>query len=416
MGRKERVWPAIIVGGGAAGLMAAIFAARGGLSVLVVETRRRPGAKILMSGGGRCNVLPSKVELDEFYTSGSTRSLRNLLQAWPLDEVRYFFEHDLGVRLKTEPSGKVFPRSDDAREVLGALLNECTRCGVRLQAPFRVNETHRREGSAGSVFGLSGAGRERLHGRRLVLATGGLSLPSTGSDGAGLEMARRFGHHPVPTYPALVPLLSAETRWQALAGVSVRVRLNAERRGRLLGSCEGDLLFTHRGFSGPAVLDLSRHLTHPGGGDVRLLVQWGGGSVLDWDGILQRRGRGRVGGTLCERLPERLAACLLALSGVEPERKLAELPRAARRRLAEVLGNFPLPVAGNEGYRTAEVTGGGIPLSEVAAKTLESRLVPGLYFCGEILDVIGRLGGYNFLWAWVTGRRAGEALAAATYP
>jgi hypothetical protein len=417
-------WPVIVVGAGAAGLTAAIFAGRHlagrGERVLLLETRAKPGAKIRVSGGGRCNVLPSRYELDDFHTAGSVKAMRNVLFSWPLAEVRGFFEEDLGVPLKVEPTGKVFPVSERPQEVVEALLRECARAGVELRAPFRVVAARRvstlaaadgSEGAAGAGFELESERGDRASGRRVVLATGGLSLPKSGSDGGGLEIARALGHLVEPTYPALVPLLSGDLRWRELAGVGVRVRLRATEGDRVLEERAGDFLFTHRGFSGPVVLDLSRHLTAPGGAGRQLEVAWGALGEGEWDARLRRGGKESVLAVLRGALPRRLAEAITRLAGVPAERALAELPREERARLVGVLDHYRLPVAGDEGYATAEVTGGGIALGELHLKTLESRKVPGLHFCGEMVDVTGRIGGYNFLWAWVSGRRAGEGAA-----
>jgi len=397
----------VVLGAGAAGLTAAIFAARGGASVTVVETRPRPGAKIRVSGGGRCNVLPTRVSENDFHTQGSRHAMRNVLFSWPLEDVRAFFERDLGIPLKDEPTGKVFPRSDRSRDVVDALLEALRRSGARLRAPCRVVRLDRREVGG---FCLTTADGERLDCARVVLATGGLSLPKSGSDGAGLEMAVGLGHNRVPTYPALVPLLSPDASLRALSGLSVRARVSVERRGKRIDEAEGSLLFTHRGFSGPVILDLSHYVTRDG--DVDLRVRWGGDDAGDWDAILRQGGRGTVSSVVRRHLPARLAALLVERAGVAPSKKTSELTRPARRSLVETLERFRLPVAGSEGYATAEVTGGGVPLRELSTATLESRVVPGLYLCGEIVDVTGRLGGYNFLWAWVTGHKVGRALAA----
>jgi predicted Rossmann fold flavoprotein len=412
MSARETVRPAVVVGAGAAGLTAAIFAGRAGVPALVLETRPSPGAKIRISGGGRCNVLPSRVDLSDFHTSGSRNTLRNILLSWPLADVRAFFERDLGVPLKDEPTGKVFPRSDDARDVVAALLREAARCGADILGGFRVASARRVESEGPPRFVLAADDGREVLARRVVLATGGLSLPKTGSDGGGLRMAERFGHRIAPTYPALVPLLGGDPDLRELAGVSVRVELTAEGAGELERR-EGDLLFTHRGFSGPVVLDASRHVTAPGGDSVRLRVRWGGAGV-DWDGLLRAGGRQTVGTVVRAHLPRRLAALLIERAGSDPEQSTSELPRGSRKRLVEVLTGDLLEITGNEGFRTAEVTGGGVQLGEVNPVTLESRHVPDLFFCGEILDGNGRLGGYNFFWAWVTGRRAGTAVAAAS--
>lgn len=408
----EPVWPVIVVGAGAAGFLAAIFAARQGARVLLLETRPTPGAKIRVSGGGRCNLLPSRVELQDFHTSGSVYAARNVLFSWPLPAVTAFFEEDLGIPLKVESTGKVFPQSDDARQVVRALLGAAAAAGVVLRTAFRVREIEPLEHGGrgdGARFQLRGDAGRRASCRNLILATGGLSLPKTGSDGAGFEFARRLGHSIVPPYPALVPLVSHDAAWKALRGVSARVHIRVERREaaavRTLEGRTGDLLVTHRGFSGPVVLDVSRHVTASRHAPVQLTVHWSPDAIADWDAHLRQGGKRQTAQLLRPHLPRRLADHLLGLALLPAERCAAQLTRAERQRLVDVLQRYPLPVDGDEGYATAEVTGGGVPLAEL--RGLESRNVPGLYFCGEIVDVIGRLGGYNFLWAWVSGRKAG---------
>jgi predicted Rossmann fold flavoprotein len=225
-------------------------------------------------------------------------------------------------------------------------------------------------------------------------------------------MAVALGHGMVPTYPALVPLLSNDSKWHTLSGVSLRVRVKVECDRQTIEEAEGGMLVTHRGFSGPVILDTSHYMTRDRG--VALRVHWGGREVDDWSDVLRQGGRATVASAVQRYLPNRLAALLIDHAAVEPTVRLSELRRTDRDRLADVLSRFVLPVNGSEGYATAEVTGGGVPLGEISPRTLESRVVPGLHLCGEIIDVTGRLGGYNFLWAWVTGRKVGRALATAS--
>jgi predicted Rossmann fold flavoprotein len=405
-------WPIVIVGAGAAGLLAGIFAGRAGRPALLLESRPRPGAKIRVSGGGRCNVLPSEMELDDFHTEGSRNALKNVLASWPLRECRAFFEQELGVRLVVEPTGKVFPASSDAKEVLHALFAELERAGGTIAGGARVEAlTLAADAGDGARFELRLAGGRTLRARSVIVATGGLSLPKTGSDGFGYKLAHDLGHNVLRRYPALVPLLTTERRWNELAGVSLVAKLSAMHGDRLLGARTGDFLFTHEGFSGPVVLDQSRYFTGPDSEGVHFTAGWLGLGREAWDERLRAGGSRSVMLLLREHLPRRLAGVLVHFAAVDPERKLSELTREERKRLVHLLGECPLSVSGHAGYAVAEVTGGGLALDEVRAKTLESRRVPGLYFCGEVLDVTGRIGGFNFLWAWVSGRKAGTAAA-----
>jgi predicted Rossmann fold flavoprotein len=408
--RGDCVHPLVVVGAGAAGLFAATFAARDGARVLLLETSERPGAKIRVSGGGRCNLLPRVARLEDFWTTGSRLALRNILFAWPLEEVRAHFERRLGLALVDEPSGKVFPRSGSAREVSDALLADCRRAGVELRAGARVLALRAATADPARFAVELGTG-EVLAARRVVLATGGLSLPKTGSDGAGYRFAQALGHSLRSPRPALVPLLTANPIWHELAGVALPVTARVLREGVVLEERGGDLLFTHRGFSGPVVLDLSRHFTDPHPPPARLRVAWGGLARREWDAILREGGGRLVATALRTRLPDRLADRLAARAELAPGTRASGLRREARRRLALELADCDLDVSGDEGFRAA-VTGGGVPLEEVHPRTLESRLRAGLHFAGEMLDATGRLGGFNFLWAWVTGRTAGRSAAA----
>jgi hypothetical protein len=400
--------PLVVVGAGAAGLMAALWAAGGTRPVLLLEGGDRPGKKILISGGGRCNVLPSAVEPGDFVTDGSPHTLAKILRAWPLEEVRRFFEEDLGVTLQEEPeAGKLFPASGKARTVLDALLTAVNQRGVRFRLGARVVGLERVE-----RWRVRLAGGETLLAGAVILATGGLSAPATGSDGGGLRIAESLGHTRVPTYPALVPLTSSLPAHGGLAGVSLPVTLTTPLLGgKRTYTSRGGFLFTHQGYSGPAVLNLS-HLAVRGamlGAPPPIWVQWTDLGSVAWDALLRSKG-GPLLPLLRSLLPQRLAEQLLTEAGLAGVVG-SQLRREERAHLVEHLTRYPLPWAGHEGYRTAEVTGGGIPLNEADPITLESSLAPGLYLCGEMLDAFGPIGGYNFLWAWVTGRIAGEAAA-----
>ena len=410
--------PVVVIGAGAAGLMAALFAARAGAPVVLVEGTPDGGRKILISGGGRCNILPSVVTPARYVTDSSPNTLRKLLLAWPLREQIPFFEHELGMPLELEAeSGKLFPSSHKARDVRDTLVRGVREAGARIFFGTRVTDVAPMHtladppGDPGARWRVTLAGAPALEASAVVLATGGLSVPATGSDGFGLELAKRLGLEVHPTYPALTPLTADPHPHVDLAGVSLEVTIRVPD-ARPSFETTGGFLFTHRGWSGPTVLDAS-HLAirgTGGGGRRELLVQWTGLDAAAWDTRLGP-GSGTVRTALAADLPRRLADRLLDEARVDADTPLAQLRRDDRRALVETLSAYPLPWTGDEGYKKAEVTGGGVSLAAVDPKTLESRAHPGLHLCGEVLDAFGPIGGHNFLWAWSTGRTAGSAAA-----
>ena len=399
-----------VIGAGAAGVMASIFAASAGAETILLERTRDGGRKILISGGGRCNILPSRVELARFVTDSSAATLRNIVRSWPLDAQIAFFEREAGIPLVEEAdSGKLFPQSQSARDVRDRLLAYARSRGTVVQTNSMV--TALAQQPSGWIVERDGAGP--VAADAVILATGGLSVPSTGSDGRGLQIAEALGHRVNATYPALTPLIAAPL-YAELSGVSLRAEITA-RSGSRQARATGGFLFTHRGYSGPAVLDVSHVAVRSTRERQRAIirVRW---TQLDdgaWNQALQRSGPRTVLSAVAREVPQRLAAALIAAAAVDPDCRLAHLSRTDRLRLIEVLVRGPLPWTGDEGYRKAEVTGGGVALSEVHPATLESRICKGLFLCGEMLDAFGPIGGYNFLWAWATGRAAGIAAATA---
>ncbi len=343
----------------------------------------------------------------------------------------------MGIPLVVEPgtdpadpaTAKLFPASSRARDVRDGLLGLALRRGVErrfgaavadlVPPPGHPDERPDEWEAERDAWTIRLEDGEPIRAAAVVLATGGLSLPGTGSDGRGIEIARRLGHAVHPTYPALTPLTAAPHPHAALAGISLGVALTAPglRPGVRAATARGGFLFTHRGWSGPAVLDLShlavrsRRAAETGSGPRQpLLVRWTELDEAAWDEAL-RIAPGKVSTLLGRHLPDRLAAVLLAAAGVPAGRLAPQLRRDERRSLAAALARYPLPWTGDEGYARAEVTGGGVALSEVDPRTLESRRHPGLFLCGEMLDAFGPIGGHNFSWAWVTGRLAGRAAA-----
>ena len=396
-----------VIGAGPAGMTAAYHAARRGRRVVLIDRAKPPGAKILLSGGGRCNVLPRQVEASSYTTDSSPHTLRKILLSWPLPEVRAFLEGPVGLRLTEDrKTGKVYPFAGGGKEVRDRLLAAARGAGAELRTGRRVVDLQPDERR--SVVLEDGEG---ILAGRVVLATGGLSYPETGSDGTGLEIARRLGHSLVEPYPALVALRSRNVAHHALAGLSLPVALRVGE-GREAVEAQGDFLFTHRGYSGPVVLNLAHRAARAlqAGERLPITVSWGAKSEPEWIEILSSpRGR-TLRALLRQALPDRLVVLLLEELGLV-SRRGAELRGPERRSLLQALTAYRLTWRRAGGFDEAEVTGGGVPLAEVDPKTLESRLSPRVHFAGEILDAFGPIGGTNFLWAFVTGKLAGEGAA-----
>jgi hypothetical protein len=406
----------VIIGAGAAGLMAGIWAGRSDpkRSIVVLDGAKKLGAKILVSGGGRCNVTHRHVEASAF--AGSSRhAIAKVLRRFDVSQTVAFFR-ELGVELKREETGKLFPTTDSARTVLDALLAAARQANVTIQHPRRV-ETVEKIGKSFLVRGEWG----EIEARQIVLATGGKSLPKTGSDGHGFEIAKTLGHTTTPRiFPALVPLTLPPGHFiRDLSGLTVPATLEVRSsQGKKLIAFTNSTLCTHFGLSGPSVLDISRYYLGAQFDDpeTKLMINWWPGKTDEkLDAELQSLGRATVLKCLRENLPERLARVLCHQAGVEPSTSGHELTRVQRLALARIVTQMPLPISGDRGYNFAEVTAGGVPLSELHLHTMESRRCPGLYFCGEICDVDGRIGGFNFQWAWASGYVAGIAVGRNSY-
>lgn len=403
----------VIIGAGAAGLMSAIWAGRTHPDgrIMLLDGARSLGAKILVAGGGRCNVTHDHVDENQ-YAGSSRKAIRKVLKRFDVPATVQFFR-DLGVSLKREETGKLFPVTDRARTVLDALLNETARVGVDLRFPLRVQGVSRNENGGFTVRSPWGA----IKGRILILATGGRSLPKTGSDGSGYDLARSLGHTITPSvFPALVPLTVREDCFlRELSGITLQTTLEVRSgTGKKLAAFTNSTLCTHFGLSGPGPLDISRYLTaarieDPG---ATLLVNWLPGESFDSvDAWLQAIENKSVGRALSDRLPDRLASALCSQAKIDPTTPGHALTRELRRILAHRLTAMNVPVTGDRGFTYAEVTAGGVPLNELNLDTMESRTCKSLHLCGEICDVDGRIGGFNFQWAWASGFVAGIAAA-----
>lgn len=396
-----------VVGAGAAGLAAAIFAAEAGATVILLERTDKAGKKILMSGGTRCNVLPVVMKDSDYHTSSSIHRMRRIFRSWSVEECHEWFVHDLNLPLACEmETNKWFPVSNSARDVRDALLKRVLDLGIDVRYGFCLD---RLEPCAGRwiVFADDGV---NVSADAVILSTGGYSVPTVGTDGKGHDAVQRMGVPIRPVYPALTPLHGVHPGGESLPGVTVQTTITVrEPSGKVLEqNHRAGFLFTHDGFSGPSILDLSHHAVMAIDTDVPLPIfetNWVGRTSDEID-LLFSRGSGLVV-TLVEKLvPARLAAALVKEAGLDGIR-IGDLRRDQRKSLVRILTAYPLRITGHDGYRKAEVTGGGVPLEAIDTATMGVKSHPGLYLCGEILDVFGRIGGFNFLWAWVTGRLAG---------
>lgn len=415
-GDVDRSLDLAIVGAGAAGLAAAIFAAEHAqrsrpLNIALLDGAKSIGAKILVSGGGRCNVTHHQVAPADFF--GNRNIIKNVLAAFSVEDTTRWLA-SLGVELKQEQTGKLFPITDRARTVLNALIDRCREQGVEILAGKRVTEVERCEGGF-IVHHTQGL----VRAKKIILATGGRSLPKSGSDGLGYELARRLGHHVTGTSPALVPLiLDDQCFHQDLAGLSQVVELTTLVGRKMADRRRGSLLWTHFGISGPIVMDASRFWTlarHEGVG-LSLFGNFFPGftqeQVITWFvELTARMPRRTLTKTLAQRVPERFAQVFCHYIHTDPAIPIAQCPKRERDRLLGSLTRFVFPVERDRGWNYAEVTAGGVPLEEINFRTMESKLVPDLYLVGEILDCDGRIGGFNFQWAWATGFLAGRAAA-----
>jgi predicted Rossmann fold flavoprotein len=409
----------VVIGAGAAGLLAASRAAERGRSTLLLEKNRKPGVKILMSGGTRCNITQATDNrgiVRAFGTAG--RFLHSPLAALGVDETIALFEAE-GVVTKVEETGKVFPVSNRAIDVLQALLRRLERSGATLVMAEPVLDIALRAvpGNGGvsvPAWQIVTANRT-IECESIILTTGGRSYPGSGTTGDGYAWLTRLGHTIVTPRPALVPI-TIQAPWTAeLRGITIPdVRLQVLDHDRTLDSRRGSLLFAHFGLSGPVALDASRVIsTHASPSALRLVIDFLPGMTgEELDQYLKSQsvqsGKQLLAVVLAEYLPRRLVDALLANTGLAADRKAAALSRVERARLVSTLKQLTIPITGTLGFEKAEVTTGGVSLDEVDSRTCQSKLCSGLYLAGEILDLDGPIGGYNFQAAWSTGYLAGS--------
>lgn len=415
----------LIIGGGAAGLMAAARAAETGKRTLLLEKNKQTGVKILMSGGTRCNITHATDQAGiaaafATFDKKQAQFLRSALAALPPERVIEIVEAE-GVATKVEDTGKIFPVSNKAIHVRDALQKHAVDHGVELRLNFSVDDVQK--DTDGFVVR---SGDDVVRGKRLLLTSGGQSYPGCGTTGEGYEWARQFGHRIVNPVPALTPLTTDETWIHDLKGITVPdasisiVRNDPSRAAgdyglkQFLDTRRSSLLFTHFGFSGPSSLDISRVITRDD--DCKdmsvicdFLPQIGFEPFLaEFTSTLKAAGSKQLSKIVPQFVPRRLAEAIIVRAGIELEQRAAEMSKKQIRSLVVQLKACLVPLSGTLGFKKAEVTAGGVHLSEVDSKTMQSKLVEGLFFAGEILDIDGPIGGFNFQAAFSTGWLAGQ--------
>ena len=436
----------VIIGGGAAGMMAAIAAAGSGRPVLLLEQNEKLGKKLFITGKGRCNLTnASSSEQHLSSVVSNSRFLYSAETAFDAEAVMRFFE-SLGLRLKTERGERVFPVSDHSSDVIRTLEYECRRLGVQIRlhtkvkgllvrnaetveqttdspdtAPGEADRKHKKkktdEKPLQQICGAELADGQKIPAAAVILATGGISYPLTGADGSGHAMAEKVGHKITGLRPALVPLMTKEGWVSQLAGLSLRnVSVTVKDGKKKLYEDFGEMLFTHRGVSGPVILSASSFVSRYLPGKLQLLIDLKPAleeEKLDHRLIreLEATGTKQMKTVMAALLPHSLIGQVLRLAQVEEAARACDISKQERRAILHILKAFPLTITGTEGFEQAIITQGGIHTKEINPSTMESKLVSGLYFAGECMDVDALTGGFNLQIAWSTGRKAGLAAA-----
>ena len=403
----------LVVGGGAGGMMAAITAARNGHKVTLLEKNEKCGKKIYITGKGRCNVTNAS-DLDVIFDNMVTNKkfLYSSFYTFSNTDVMNFFE-EIGCKLKVERGNRVFPASDKSSDVISALVREMNRLDVTIMYHSNVDEIVTKDGKAVGVK----VNKKILYGDAVIVATGGLSYPVTGSTGDGYRFAEKVGHTIKECKPSLVPLYVKEEFVKELQGLSLRnVELTLKAGKKTLYNNFGEMLFTHFGISGPLVLSASSHAAaYKKGGELTVTIDLK--PALSFEQLDQRLLRDfekninkKFSNSLDELLPKKMIPVIIELSKINPDKKVNTVTKEERNNLVHLMKSFPLTITKLGGYNNAVITKGGIAVNEIDPSTMESKFVKGLHFAGEVLDLDALTGGYNITIAWSTGYMAGNSI------
>lgn len=411
MSTKPILADAVIIGGGAAGSFCAITAARRGLSVIVLEPNEKIGRKLRITGKGRCNVTNnSDIRTVMNHIPDHSRFLYGALTRFSPEDTMQFYE-DLGIPLKTERGNRVFPVSDNANDIADALQNELRRLGVTIiheKAVDLITED-------GRICAVD-TSNQRIRTDRCVIATGGKSYPKTGSEGSGYRLASKLGHSIVSPLPSLVPLVSDDRCCAELQGLSLRnIELSAYEDDKSIYRERGEMLFSHFGITGPLVLSASAHMRHFGTAEYKVILDLK--PALDEKTLDLRILRDfskyqnkAIRNALGDLLPKAMIPVILSRIAVPGGKPVHEITKEERKKLVHELKNFTITINGTRPIEEAVVTAGGVSTDEINPRTMESKLVSGLYFAGEIMDLDAYTGGYNLQIAWSTANLAGNSL------
>ena len=406
----------IVVGGGAAGLMAAVKAAENGAEVLLLEKMNRVGKKMLITGKGRCNITNTAQIPDLIKNiTGNGAFLNSTIRAFDNEDVIAFF-NGLGLSTKVERGGRIFPESDKAADVVGSMLRALHRLGVKIEVNQVIDHILVNDGS---VCGVKTKTGKIYEGDAVILATGGASYPGTGSTGDGYAMAKNLGHSIVPIKPSLVPLETKESWIKSVQGLSLKnIKVTAFADDEKIGEDFGEMLFTHFGVSGPIILSLSRVVTEHllKGKKVELSINLKPALTPEvLDKRIQRDFekfiRKQIKNSLHELLPAKLIDVMIGLASLEPDKEIHQVTKEERLRLVNAIEHLTLTVTKTRPIAEAIVTAGGVEVKEINPKTMESKLVKHLYFAGEVIDIDGYTGGFNLQAAFSTGAAAGQYAA-----
>jgi predicted Rossmann fold flavoprotein len=397
----------IIIGGGAAGLIASISAARRKQNVLIIEKNNSLGQKILVSGNGRCNLTNINLSIDKYYGE-NTRCLHNIFSQFSYNNTIEFFE-ELGVNLKTEPDGRVFPASDQASTVLEALERELSRLRVKIKLGERVTKLCPNK-TGWQVI----TDKNTYQTKSVILTTGGKSYPQLGTSGDGYDIARKSGHKIIEPRPALVPLELEGNWFREIQGIQVNIEMTIKQHKRLVAQKSGELLFAHFGISGPVVLNLSRVivdlLSKP---DLIILVNFlpNFKNPDDFISLLENQPKKTLLNALIKFMPKKLGLALLKELKINFNKQVSQTAKKEMQLISYEFSKWRLQIKRPRSFKESMVTAGGVAMNEINPKTMESLKTQGLYFAGEILDIDGISGGYNLQFAWSTGYLAGISVS-----